>query len=380
MAEQNKSDHRRVRWVIPAVNPQRASLRYRCLYPMAELKKQGRSAAIWHDDEPIDDRLTLVFDAWTVFPTVNSSRVAEDLVALAEKAASLGATVIVDNCDNQFASANITPEWAQGLRYLERLARSAAVLVSCSDELAMAMQKNLRSNAIHVVIDDPIEQEIVLDGDTLMKRLFSPGRISAWILAIQHRLKIALDHARGRTSIIWFGSHGNNFAPGGMLDVLPLLPVLEAAAAHKNLSLTIVSNNRKKFDENFNDSALRIHYVDWNRITFLAILRMHQIAIIPAVPNEFTLCKSSNRLTLSTYHGLAVIADPIPSYRKYANVVALGDWAANLARLVGSRKAQHAQVAAARRQVLALNHLSVIAKQWDALFFAAPIAPSPAKP
>lgn len=377
----NKSgrNDQRVRWVIPVVNPQRASLRYRCLYPMAELKKWGRSAAIWRGDELIDESLTLVFDAWTVFPTVNSSQVAEDLVMLAEKAASLGATVIVDNCDNQFASANITPEWAQGLRYLERLALSAAVLVSCSDELALAMQKNLRSNATHVVIDDPIEQEIVLDGDTLLKRLFSPGRIAAWILATQHRLKIALDHARGCTSIIWFGSHGNNFAPGGMLDVLPLLPVLEAAASRKKLSLTIVSNNRKKFDENFSGTALKIHYADWNRITFLAILRMHQIAIIPAIPNEFTLCKSSNRLTLSIYHGLAVIADPIPSYGKYAKVVGLGDWAANLARLVGSRKARHAQVATARSQVLALNHLSVIAKQWDNLFFAVPGGPTPAE-
>ena len=41
---------------------------------MAELKKLGRSAEIWRDDESIDDTLTLVFDAWTVFLHVDRER------------------------------------------------------------------------------------------------------------------------------------------------------------------------------------------------------------------------------------------------------------------------------------------------------------------
>ena len=73
----------RARWVVPELNPRRASLRYRCLYPMAELARQGRDVGLYREGEPIDAGLTIIFDAWTLFPSVREPARSEALLGLA---------------------------------------------------------------------------------------------------------------------------------------------------------------------------------------------------------------------------------------------------------------------------------------------------------
>ena len=369
MADKNQSDHRRVRWMIPTVNPRSASLRYRCLYPMAELTRLGRSVDFWQDGELIDGQLTLVFEGWSLFPTVNSAAVATALVEFAEMAAALGATIIVDNCDNQFASEAVSAQWTQGLELLQRLATVSHVFVSCSTELQAVLRQNLRTTVRHTVIDDPVEQHTRLDVDRLWKRVLSPQRWLAWASTCRHGLKLLGDRVSGRVPVVWYGSHGNSFASGGMFDLLAIRPALEAANAAKPISLTVVSNNKRKFDQNFVDFKFPVYYVEWNRVTFHALLRQHSIVVIPSSDNPFTRCKSSNRLTLALHHGLAVIADPMPAYLAYQDIVELGNWHANLSKLTQSRKARLHQIAAARQVLDERNGIAVITKRWDALFF-----------
>lgn len=283
-----------VRWVVPIVNPRRASLRYRCLYPMQELLRRGRHVGIWQDADQVNDTLTLVFDAWTLFSITNSSATAERIVELAEGCRAKGARIVLDNCDNQFANVRESSEWRHGLDLLRRLGTSADVIVSCSNALADAMQANIGSRALHVVIDDPIEERIVYPDDTFLKSLLSPRQKQAWIRLMRHRLTLYKDHLAGCTPLIWFGSHGNEFSPGGMSDILPLRPVLERVAESHPLSLTIISNHRKKFDAHFLNWNIPTHYLEWDRVTFLNALKMHAISIIPSIDNPFTRCKSSN--------------------------------------------------------------------------------------
>ena len=369
MAEQNQSDRRRVRWMIPTVNPRSASLRYRCLYPMAELTRMGRSVDFWQDGELIDAGLTLVFEGWSLFPTVNPLAVATALVEFAEKAAALGATIIVDNCDNQFASETVSAQWTQSLELLQRLAAASAVFVSCSMELQAVLRQNLRATVLHTVIDDPVEQHTRLDVDSLWKRVFSPQRMAARLITWRHALKLLGERVSGRLPLVWYGSHGNSFAAGGMLDLLAIRPALEDANTVTPISLTVISNNKRKFDENFAEFKFPVYYLEWNRVTFHALLRQHSIVVIPSSDNPFTRCKSSNRLTLAVHHGVAVIADAMPAYQPYGEVVGLGNWEANLKKLLASRMARQQQVAAAQQLVDERNAGQVIAKRWEALFF-----------
>ena len=359
----------RARWVVPVVNPRRAGLRYRCLYPLQELVGQGRAVGIWQDGEAIDSSLTLVFDAWTVFPTISSSSVAEGVVALAEAAKRKGARIVVDNCDNQFSNAAESPEWKHGLDLLRRLGQTADVFVTSSQALSDAMQVHVETSAQFMVVDDPIEENIIYPGDRFLNSLLSPRRKLAWMRLLLLRVKLAADQIAGRTPLVWFGSHGNQFSPGGMADILPLRPVLERVDESHPISLTIISNQRKKFDDYFQRWQVPTRYLEWDRVTFLSALKMHEISIIPSVDNAFTRCKSSNRLTLSIHHGLSVVADPIPSYQAYAEVAKIGDWENSLRSLLMDVRGRKMDLARCQKFVRQRNGVSQIAAQWDSLMF-----------
>jgi hypothetical protein len=337
---------------------------------MQELLHRGRAVGIWQDGESVDASLTLVFDAWTVFSTTNSSATAEAVVELAETARKNGARIVVDNCDNQFAGATESSEWRHDLDLLRRLCRAADVIVTCSQALSEAMQAHLDGPAQHLVIDDPIEEQIEYPDDTFLKSLLSPRRKLAWIRLLRHRIALTGDQLAGRTPLVWFGAHGNGFSPGGMRDILPLRPVLERVAAAHPISLTIISNHRKKFDADFQHWHIPTRYLEWDRVTFLSALKMHEISIIPSVDNAFTRCKSSNRLTLSIHHGLSVVADAIPSYQAYADVARIGTWECNLRSLLSDAKGRKADLARCQSIVRSRNSLARITDFWDELIFS----------
>ena len=287
------------RWVVPVVNPRRASLRYRCLYPMQELLRRGRDVGIWQTGEAIDASLTLVFDGWTLFPTINSLAAATALANLATTARLKGARIILDNCDNQFAAVTQSAEWGHGLDLLQRVGQVADVIVTCSQALSDAMQSHIDSSAQYVVIDDPIEEQIRYPDDTFLKSLLSVRQKLAWLRVLKHRANLARDQLAGRTPLVWFGSHGNQFSPGGMSDILPLRPILERVAELYPISLTIISNQRQKFDVGFREWSIPTHYLEWDRVTFLAALKMHEISIIPSVNTSLAFFKIDSSLTFS---------------------------------------------------------------------------------
>lgn len=336
---------------------------------MQELVRSGRDADIWRDGEYVDASLTLVFDAWTLFTTTNSNANAEAVVELAEAAKAKGAHIVLDNCDNQFAGVTDSPAWGHGLDRLRRLGRAADVIVSCSQALSDAMQAQIGGQARHVVIDDPIEERIDYADDSYIKSLLSPRQKLAWLRLLRHRVALAKGQIAGRTPLVWFGSHGNQFSLGGMSDVLKLRPVLERVAELHPISLTVISNQRKKFDADFRHWSIPTYYLEWDRVTFLRALKLHEVAIIPSIDNAFTRCKSSNRLTLSIHHGLSVVADPIPSYQAYAAVARLGDWDRNLRALLADGQDRKFNLPHHRAFVSARNSLVQIAGNWDALLF-----------
>lgn len=367
--DMGKSFEPRARWVVPVVNPRRASLRYRCLYPMQELLRRGRDVGIWQTGEPVDASLTLVFDAWTLFPTTSLTATAETIAELANTAQRQGARILLDNCDNQFASVARSSEWSHGLDLLQRVGQVADVIVTCSQALSDAMQSHIDSSAQYVVIDDPIEEQIRYPDDTFLKSLLSVRQKLAWLRVLKHRANLARDQLAGRTPLVWFGSHGNQFSPGGMSDILPLRPILEQVAELYPISLTIISNQRKKFNADFQHWRIPTHYLEWDRVTFIHALKMHEVSIIPSVDNAFTRCKSTNRLTLSIHHGLAVVADPVPSYQAYSDGTRIGDWKINLCALLSDPKGRRSDLARCQNDARERNSISRIADYWDMCLF-----------
>lgn len=355
-------------WLIPNRDPRRASLRYRCLYPMRELTRSGYSVGFLESDAigPVD---TVAIDAWTLFPTISDERTADSIVTRVRRLQQAGVRIILDNCDNQFANENAQAAWSRALDRLKEVGRLADQVVVCSDALGDAMRTHLGTSSKLRIIDDPVEDHIRYPDDSIAKSILSPSRKRSWWNYTRHRLTIRADKRAGRTPLVWFGSHGNQFAPGGMLDLLSLRATLEAVDSHSPLSLTLISNNHNKFLQNFSDWSFPVRYLAWDRITFLALLRLHHIALIPAQLNDFTRCKSTNRLTLALYHGLGVIADPIPSYSAYAPFVRIGNWQENLLHYIASPDSLRRDIAQGQRLAQIRNNIAAISTLWrDVLF------------
>lgn len=360
----------RAYWVAHEINPRRASLRYRCLYPLGELQRRGWPASIYRYGDSYSNGTPFVFDAWQLFPSVNHEKKADELMNFARMLRAANAKIIVDNCDNQFSAYSELSSWGVGLERLRQLGAIADVMVCCSTALAQALQAQISGPARYCVIDDPIEEKISYPGESKFKRLISPAenfaRIKLFILANKIRL---LKITERRTPLVWYGSHGNQFSPGGMLDILSLRSILERINNVYPISLTIISNNRKKFQCNFSNWNFPILYLEWDRANFLQALPLHDISILPVEENSFTQCKSSNRLTLSIYHGVLPVASAIPSYVQFSDLVRLGNWEENLLELLSDRTVRQSELANAQIFIHRSHCLAAISDEWQNLLF-----------
>ena len=360
------AEHPRINWYVPEVNERRASLRYRCVYPMRELRKRGWQVGFF-DPSSSNKIDVLVLDAWTLFPSTAGPAAAGSLHRVLAGARRAGCRVLLDNCDNQF-SGMPNAAWEAACEQLRRLAGNVDAVSVCSEPLAKVMTQRCDLLSSPYVVGDPIEDDIVYEGDNWVKTVLSPHRMRAKWRLHRHGRWLSSMRAQGRMALVWFGSSGNGFAAGGLSELKSVIPVLRQVNRRYPVCLSVISNSPPRFAETFADSGLQVQYLEWDRTTFLRALRLHDIAIIPAAINEFTVCKSANRLTLSMHHGLNVVCDAIPSYRAYAECCVLNDWEQGLTRYLSepTLRAEHLR----RGRILVEHACSVaaIGSEWASVF------------
>ena len=357
----------RAAWYLPEVVERRAGLRYRCLYPLAQLRQRGLDVGLLSPGGE-QDFDAVVFDAWGLFPTTAGDHQAESSLRLAKDLKSRGVKIVLDNCDNQFAGAP-SEAWQRACQRLRNLALLADRVVTCSSTLGDEMLTECQLQSRPLVIGDPIETEIRYASDRRIKSWLSPGRKLSWLRYLRHRCRLARDRSAGATPLVWFGSHGNGFAEGGMLDLKRIVPIMARVHRRHPLSLTVISNNRPKFDAEFAHQPFPTHYLEWDRINFLASLRLHAISVIPVTTNRFTACKSANRVALSLYHGLNVAADSIPSYEEFSAVCALDNWEQGLTDYVSDSSLRQTHQYEGARLAIARYSPEQVADRWAQVLF-----------
>lgn len=349
-------------WYVPALNERRAGLRYRCLYPMAELRRQGVAAERFQHARAAHYS-HLVLDAWALFPSVSDADQVQQLLDLVEVQRRQGTRIVLDNCDNQFANIP-DAAWEQACERLRNLARSADQVLCCSQELATVMQYQCGLAQRPTVVEDPIETEIRYAEDRWWRSLLSPGRKRSWWRHLSHRHLLAKERALGVTPLVWFGAHGNQFAEGGMLDLLRVVPVLQQLEKRHRLSLTVISNHVGKFEQHFSQLGFPTHYLEWDRVTFLDSLRLHDIALLPMTMNDFTRCKSANRMALALYHGLNVVADALPAYQCFASCSQQDQWSQGLQAYLQDPALRHSHRKTGREMAWQAFSPASVAQQW----------------
>lgn len=336
-----------VAWWPYTSNEKVASARLRCFRVVEELQRRNVDAGIYSPGLPAPRTLVLSkrYDAASVRHAVNLRRDA-------------GTRIVLDLCDNHFYASNADPKWQARARALHDAVGAVDQVIASTPTLRACIEQTC-----------PVHPEIAVVGDAVEPA--NPAarslRLGAWKAAFRlARLRSAIAGSgveEGRR-LLWFGSHGSGHAEGGMADLRLIRDVLERAHARQPLCLTVISNNKDKYRRLIGGWGLHTHYLGWDLLTFSRAALLHDIAVIPIGRNPFTLCKTNNRVATAFIHGLAVVADSIPSYEEFAGSAVLDDWDRGLAALMANRSLRAGRIESGQRLLQQRWSLPAIVDEW----------------
>jgi len=342
----NKRCDFRVGWKPQNDEPRVASTRIRCLNPMAELQRRGFPVELYSAEHIEAYDMVIFLKAYS-----------EKDIALAKELKARGKVVIFDLCDNHFLMDE------ERLQRLKEMFQLADHWVTSTPALAEVIQENVGNDGrpIHV-IEDAVEEAVITSAFDVRGRARARWQMAALIRFLGSRKN------RDSTHLVWFGNYKGSYKDSGLPHVGKLQPLLERIHARHRLSLTVISNSRSTFDQVFKGWMLPAFYMDWNPFNFYQAMQQHAITIIPIDVNEFTKVKTNNRVVLSLYLGLGVIADSIPSYAEFSECAFMDDWENGLHQYITHPGLIANHVEAGRRIIAEKYSLPVIADKWDALF------------
>lgn len=328
----------RIGWYVASADASTASIRLRCLVPMAELHRRGRQVELWHRNARGQGCDALIF-----------SKVYDDRAyEVAREVKSRGTRVLLDLCDNHWFGEDDHPAVQARAQRLERMLGSVDLVTASTATLAGQIRARfgISEGRIAVVPDPVIEPEL--------PPLSFRGRME--LMLLRHHLRLH----RSAYHLIWFGNHGAGHVQSGMGDLDRVRSVIESDGL---LTLTIVSNSAKKFRKLFRDWRVPTRYVPWRLDTVDRVLAMHDCAVIPITSNPFTEAKTMNRPATALMAGLDVFADRIPSYDELAPFITLDAWHRLHERTV-SRELVHDRIRAAQAYLGEYYSPSRVAIHW----------------
>lgn len=305
-----------------------ASARYRALIPAQQLARLGHQVEIasigpqgWPAAVKESPCETLVISK--SFHDANEE--------LAQTMRSRGVKVVVDFCDDHFLHPQFGP-------HFHRLARLADTIISSTDAMARSVHRHTGRDA--VVITDPVE------GPRRMPK-FSPQ-----LPALK---------------LVWFG-HPTNL--GGLAA---RAGELRALACHLAVRLTVVttlSPEASALVEMLSGKDLgrvRTEIVPWSLAATWKALEDADAGWIPAIDTEQKAVKSPNRLLETLWAGRLVVADAIPSYLPFADLMPIGKGLErSIVEALDTREQVEASLRLAQRRIARDNSPYFCGRQWAA--------------
>ena len=310
-----------------------ASVRFRCLSPMAELQRTGFDVELYSEEAAAADRYAAVIFSKLYSPA--DQKLAAELNAR-------GVRTILDLSDNHFYNPSNLPEYVTAASNMRAMCGLVDRVICCSAYLGQIVAQEVKLPRPPLVVGDAVE---------------------AMVLPLDARLPFS---SRGGDPfcILWFGSHGSPNAPAGMEDILRIRKQLEAAHEKVKCELIVLSNNAEKYQALAPKIGIPSSYVEWSGDALMTTMARTHLVVVPVSVNPFTKCKSNNRAATALWHGIPVIADRIPAYEDLRSFMFLDDWDAGFAHaLAGSREIQM-RTEAGTVSVRQDFNISVIAAEW----------------
>jgi len=245
---------------------------------------------------------------------------------------------VLDLCDNHFFNPTGAPAAAGRAERLRRMIELADIVTVSTPELAALVHHP----AVHVV-DDALEPAQVVR---------RPSDDPA-------------------SQLIWFGNAGSEREGYGLHDLGTIVPALESLAGETPFHLTVLSNSREAYELAVGRADFPVTYEPWTLDGRERALSAADVALIPATVNDFTRCKTSNRVVMALQSGLAVVAGRIPSYEEFAPCIRFGDWETNLALYLHDGARRAADVTAGQQYIADRFPRHHLERQWTDVLLSA---------
>jgi hypothetical protein len=339
------SEPYKIGWKPQNYEPRVASARIRCLNTLKQLGKQHFPAELYNKKNESDYRIVVFSKAYTN----------KDIV-IAARLRDRGIKIVFDLCDNHFL---LEEERTARLKKMFELADHWVV---SSQALGKIVTNIMGSAKPLTVIEDAVEE--TLSGNK--------ADIVGWARAHIQLYKldkiISTSQGYGATHLVWFGNHKAGYKDSGLAHVNKIRPVLEKVNQSDPLTLTVISNSREVFDQVFTGWQLPVFYLEWSAHTFYKAMKRHKIAVIPIDVNDFTKVKTNNRIALSLFLGLGVVADSIDSYQVFSDCSFLDDWESGLRSYLEQPELMDEHAQCARKLIQENFSIEIIAGKWRELF------------
>jgi len=303
-----------------------ASARYRVLIPAQQLARLGHQVQV----------ASIAPDGW---PSAIREAPCDVLVIsksfhpateeLARQMKARGVKVVVDFCDDHFAH----PQYGAHFRALAAL---ADVVVASTGAMAESLRRNASREA--VVITDPVEGPRGVPS-------FAP-RLPA-------------------LRMVWFG-HPTNL--GG---IAARAAELKSLAHRMPVRLAMVTSPTPEAHVFASDVArecgVKAAIVPWSPEATWKALEESDLAWIPAVDSEQKAVKSPNRLLETLWSGRLAVADFVPAYQPFADLVPVGrGLEAPVAEALEDPGRTEAAIGEAQRRIARAHSPFECGRQWAA--------------
>jgi hypothetical protein len=310
-----------------------ASVRFRCLTPLNELKRTGFGVELYSPEKDAAGAYSAV-----IFSKLYGQRDQQTAASLRRR----GVKTILDVCDNHFYNPFDLPDYRRAAIDLRQMARLVDRVVCCSQHLAGVVAKESGLDLAPLIVGDAVEA-MTLPPDS--RDPFVPP---------------AGDPFR----IVWFGSHGSPNAPSGMEDLLLISKHLEKAAKVRACELVVISNKQQKFEALKSTLPIPSRYVEWADGALMTEFSRANLVVVPVNSNPFTKCKSNNRVATALWYGLPTIADRVPAYDDLAEFAVIGDWEFGFEQAIATSREMQVRTAAGASYVRAHFGNRQIAAEW----------------
>ena len=329
-----------IAWKPKSENPSIASVRYRCLIPLQELRKNSLDIDLFREDE-VSKYRAIIF----------SKLYDENNQKLAIQLKNNQAKIILDLCDNHFYNPYNLREYQKAKGNLIKMIELADWVVCSSFALKKTILTEVNTCGDKItVIEDPVVPCNILNGNSDVK--------------IECNLLNNIGADTKLVRLLWFGAFGSPNAQSGMIDILKISDILIDFSKKYPIELIVCSNNENLFNEEIKPLPFKSYYIEWSENNLDYLLRNVDAVILPISKNPYTNCKTNNRLATALLYGVQVISDSIESYEPFRPYAFIDDWELGFTMILERKHEAKEMAMRGRNYVLQNFSKERIADQW----------------